>query len=479
MNQNLTTQNLAQNSTKDNFCIRLLIVDDEQTIRRLCMTVGESLGFACLEAENGEAALALLEEQPVHMVLTDMVMPRMTGIEFLEQAKRTHPRIEIAVMTGHGSVETAVQAMKLGAYDYISKPFAPLDELRLFLRRMADKVRLVEENLYLRERSETETSLHGIIGNSTGIQNVLRLISRLKDTRTPVLISGESGTGKELVARALHFRGTMASRPFVAVDCGSLVPTLIESELFGYEKGAFTGALRSKQGLLQSADTGTIFLDEVGELPLEMQAKLLRFLQEKEVRPVGSNQKVKVDVRIMAATNRDLDAEYQKGTFRKDLYFRLNVVTISLPPLRERRSDIPILAAWFLDRLAPGRGVQVSNSAMKALLAYSWPGNVRELENCLERAVALGDQHVIEVNDLPPAIAYPEAQTEAPPTAEFPGTDLEDIERATIKRVFSKVKGDKALAGKMLGISRATLYRKLKRYNIGTREDPPQSTTLQ
>ena len=308
MTDNSTTQNL----TTHDFRIRLLIVDDEQTIRRLCMTVGESLGFSCLEAESGDAALALLEEQPVHMVLTDMVMPRMSGLEFLEQVKRAYPRIEVAVMTGHGSVETAVQAMKLGAYDYIAKPFAPLDDLRLFLRRMADKVRLVEENLYLRERSETETSLHGIIGNSTGIQNVLRLISRLKDTRTPVLISGESGTGKELVARALHFRGTMAARPFVAVDCGSLVPTLIESELFGYEKGAFTGALRSKQGLLQSADTGTIFFDEVGELPLEMQAKLLRFLQEKEVRPVGSNLKVKVDVRIMAATNRDLDAEYRK-----------------------------------------------------------------------------------------------------------------------------------------------------------------------
>ena len=469
------------------FRIRLLIVDDEQTIRRLCITVGESLGFFCLEAESGDAALALLEEQPVHMVLTDMVMPRMSGIEFLEQVKRTYPRIEVAVMTGHGSVETAVQAMKLGAYDYISKPFAPLDELRLFLRRMADKVRLVEENLYLRERSETETAVHGIIGNSTGIQNVLRLISRLKDTRTPVLISGESGTGKELVARALHFRGAMANLPFVAVDCGSLVPTLIESELFGYEKGAFTGALRSKQGLLQSADTGTIFLDEVGELPLEMQAKLLRFLQEKEVRPVGSNQKVKVDVRIMAATNRDLDTEYQKGTFRKDLYFRLNVVTISLPPLRERRSDIPILAAFFLERLAPGRGVQVSSNAMKALLAYDWPGNVRELENCLERAVALGDQRIIEINDLPPAIARAEVQTEPRDSAGFSGratdlraTDLEDIERATIERVFSQVKGDKALAGRMLGISRATLYRKLKRYNIGGgREEPPSSTTLQ
>jgi two-component system response regulator AtoC len=469
----------------EEFRIRLLVVDDEQSIRKLCMTVGESLGFVCFEAESGEAALTLLEEQPVHMVLTDMVMPRMSGLEFLEHVKRLLPRAEVALMTGHGSIETAVQAMKLGAYDYISKPFAPLDELRLFLRRMADKVRLVEENQYLRERSETETAVHGIIGNSVGIQHVLRLISRLKDTRTPVLISGESGTGKELVARALHYRGTLAKRPFVAVDCGSLVPTLIESELFGYEKGAFTGALRSKQGLLQSADTGTIFLDEVGELPLEMQAKILRFLQEKEVRPVGSNQKVKVDVRIMAATNRDLETEYKKGTFRKDLYFRLNVVTIHLPPLRERRSDIPILANWFLERLAPGRDASVSGAAMKALLAYDWPGNVRELENCLERAVALGDQRLIDLSDLPPSIARAEApekvaRFEIAASADPTTTDLEDIERATIQRVFVQVNGDKALAGKMLGISRATLYRKLKRYNIGLREgESAQSSTLQ
>jgi DNA-binding NtrC family response regulator len=468
----------------DELRLRLLIVDDEQTIRRLCMTVGESLGFTCLEAESGDAALALLEEQPVHMVLTDMVMPHMTGLEFLEHVKRAHPRLQVAVMTGHGSVETAVQAMKLGAYDYISKPFAPLDELRLFLRRMADKVRLEDENLFLRERSETETAVHGIIGNSPGIQNVLRMVSRLKDTRTPVLISGESGTGKELIARALHFRGNLASRPFVAVDCGSLVPTLIESELFGYEKGAFTGALRSKQGLLQSADTGTIFLDEVGELPLEMQAKLLRFLQEKEVRPVGSNEKVKVDVRIMAATNRDLEAEYKKGMFRKDLFFRLNVVTIALPPLRERRSDIPMLANWFLERLAPGRGIQISGGAMKVLLAYDWPGNVRELENCLERAVALTDERLLEVDDLPASIARFDAEeitdaTVQPQPSSASTTDLEDLERVTIARVFSQVHGDKVRAGKMLGISRATLYRKLKRYNIGLGDEPTPSTTLQ
>jgi two-component system response regulator AtoC len=473
----------GEGTVSDDLRIRLLIVDDEQSIRRLCMTVGEALGYTCMEANSGETALALLEEQPAHMILTDMVMPNMSGLEFLEKVKKLLPRSEVAVMTGHGSVETAVQAMKLGAYDYIGKPFSPLEELRLFLRRMAEKVHLVEENQFLRERVDTESDLHGIVGSSAKIQDVLRMISRLKDTRTPVLISGESGTGKELVARAIHFRGSFANRPFVAVDCGSLVPTLIESELFGYEKGAFTGALRSKTGLFQSANGGTIFLDEIGELPLELQAKLLRVLQEKEVRPVGSNQKVKVDVRVVAATNRDLETEYRNGTFRKDLYFRLNVVTVHLPSLRERRSDIPMLAHWFLDRHAPDSSMQVTNAAMKSLLQYDWPGNVRELENCVERAVALGDRKTIDVGDLPPAIASASPSSESSMSAitgAVSSTDLEDIERATIERVFEQVKGDKALAGKMLGISRATLYRKLKRYNIGGRHEiGPATQALQ
>jgi two-component system, NtrC family, response regulator AtoC len=459
----------------ENLGIRLLIVDDEQSIRKLCSTVGEALGFTCLEAGSGESALALLEEQPAHMILTDMVMPNMSGLEFLERVKKLFPRTEVAVMTGHGSVETAVQAMKLGAYDYISKPFSPLEELRLFLRRMAEKILLVEENQFLRDRVDTETDLHGIVGSSTKIQDVLRMISRLKDTRTPVLITGESGTGKELVARAIHFRGPFAKQPFVAVDCGSLVPTLIESELFGYEKGAFTGALKSKTGLFQAADGGTIFLDEIGELPLELQAKLLRVLQEKEVRPVGSNQRLKVDVRVIAASNRDLESEYRKGTFRKDLYFRLNVVTVHLPALRERRPDIPILVNWFLDRYAPGRSIQIVSAAMKCLLQYSWPGNVRELENSIERAIALGDGRAIDINDLPPAIASASQDTAMAGPLQAPSTDLEDIERATIERVFEQVKGDKSLAGKMLGISRATLYRKLKRYNIGVRPSLPAS----
>ncbi|MFZ0807942.1 MAG: sigma-54 dependent transcriptional regulator [Candidatus Sulfotelmatobacter sp.] len=488
--------------------IRMLVVDDEQSIRKLCMTVGEALGFICLEAESGESALALLEEQPVHMVLSDMVMPRMSGLEFLEKVKKFLPRTEVALMTGHGSIETAVQAMKLGAYDYITKPFSPLEELRLFLRRMAEKIRLVEENEFLRQRMDTETAAHGIVGSSAKIQEVLRMVSRLKDTRTPVLIYGESGTGKELVARAIHFRGVFASRPFVAVDCGSLVPTLIESELFGYEKGAFTGALRSKEGLFQAADGGTIFLDEVGELPVELQAKLLRVLQEKEVRPVGSNQRIKVDVRVIAATNRDLETAYKAGTFRKDLYFRLNVVTVHVPALRERRSDTPMLVHWFLDRYAAGSELHVTSGAMKALMQYDWPGNVRELENCIERAVALGNGQTIDLSDLPPSIAAGSIAAGsdgvvASHAAERTGvldpdlaamhagaggrhlapstttTDLEDIERATIQRVFEQVKGDKALAGRMLGISRATLYRKLKRYNISVGSAGSSSHALQ
>ena len=497
------SRELSRDLNREDLRVRLLIVDDEQTIRKLCMTVGEALGFICLEADSGESALALLEEQPVHMILSDMVMPHMSGLEFLEKVKKLLPRTEVALMTGHGSIETAVQAMKLGAYDYITKPFSPLEELRLFLRRMAEKIRLVEENEFLRQRMDSETAVHGIVGSSPKIQEVLRIASRLKDTRTAVLISGESGTGKELIARAIHFRGAFADRPFVAVDCGSLVPTLIESELFGYEKGAFTGALKSKQGLFQSADTGSVFLDEIGELPLELQAKLLRVLQEKEVRPVGSNQRVKVDVRIIAATNRDLEAAYKAGTFRKDLYFRLNVVTVHVPALRERRSDIPMLVNWFCERYAPGADLRASSAAMKALMNYDWPGNVRELENCVERAVALGNGTLIDLGDLPPSIAAlhspaprqvsvrapelasdlsasPPMNSDASANAEMSTTDLEDIERATIQRVFEQVKGDKALAGRMLGISRATLYRKLKRYNIsGSSSSGSSSHALQ
>ena len=456
---------------------RLLVVDDEQSIRRLCMTIGNTLGYVCTEAESAEAALRRLESDAPDLILTDLKLPAMSGVELLKQTKRLLPHAEIAIMTGHASIESAVDAMKLGAYDYIEKPFR-VEKMRLLLQRMAEKVHLVTENEFLRERVTTEDKLDGIIGTSAHIQDVLRMIARLKDTRTPVLISGESGTGKELAARAIHFRGSMAQTPFVAVDCGSLVPTLMESELFGYEKGAFTGATKSKAGLFQAANGGTIFLDEIGELPLEMQAKLLRVLQEKEVRPVGSNERATVDVRVIAATNRDLEAAYRAGTFRKDLYFRLNVVTVHLPSLRDRRSDIPVLVHHFLDRYAKGSQIQVTPAAMKSLLQYDWPGNVRELENCIARAVTLGDGRTIDVADLPPAIRAEQAEggsARAPESSSLSTTALAEMDRMTILRVFEQAHGDKALAGKMLGISRATLYRKLKRYNIALKGDDGDS----
>src|ERR1700675_996563 len=438
-------ENLRE-TMSDDLKIKILVVDDEQSIRKLCMTIGGSLGFLCQEAESAQAAATRLETDPPDLVLTDLKLPNLTGVELLKQIKAVLPRAEVAIMTGHGSIESAVDAMKLGAYDYIEKPFR-VEKMRLLLQRMAEKVRLVTENEFLRERVSTEENLDGIIGSSAGMQDVLRMVSRLKDTRTPVLVSGESGTGKELVARAIHFRGTLAQMPFVAVDCGALVPTLMESEMFGYEKGAFTGATRTKAGLFQAANGGTIFLDEIGELPLEMQAKLLRVLQEKEVRPVGSNEKVNVDVRVIAATNRDLEAAYRNGTFRKDLYFRLNVVTVHIPALRERRSDIPMLVHHFLDRYAHGANIQVTAAAMKSLLHYDWPGNVRELENCVARAVTLGDRQVIDVVDLPPAIRTEQPASgnaaENSDAASLSTTALAEMERMTILRVFEQAHGDK------------------------------------
>jgi two-component system, NtrC family, response regulator AtoC len=460
----------------DDMKVHFLIVDDQQSIRKLCITIGSTLGFRCDEAPSAEAALAFLETNSPDMILVDMRMAQMSGLEFLQEVKKRQPHTEVAIMTGYGSIESAVQAMKLGAYDYITKPFR-VDELKLTLRRMAEKIHLVAENEFLRERFHAETAIqHGIVGSHANIQDVMRMVARLKDTRTPVLITGESGTGKELVARAIHFRGTYAKKPFVAVDCGALVPTLIESELFGHERGSFTGAIRAKEGLFQAADGGTIFLDEIGELPLDLQAKLLRVLQEKEVRPIGSSKPVKVDVRVIAATNRDLENAYKDGSFRKDLYFRLNVVTVHLPSLRERRSDIPLLAQYFLDRYSPDGQVQITGDAMNVMARHDWPGNVRELENCIERAIALATRPVIDVEDLPPAMRSSEGCHHSNGSTDFDAKsngadganshDLEEIERATIQRVFDEVQGDKVLAGKLLGISRATLYRKIKRYNI-------------
>jgi two-component system, NtrC family, response regulator AtoC len=460
-----------------------LIVDDNEAIREICAMVASSIGFDCLEAPDAERALTIIEGQHPSLLMTDLVLPGMTGIDLVRQAREILPDLEMVIMTGHPSLESAIDALRLRACDYISKPFS-IAALKSLLQRIHDKVPAAPEPTEIRKITPT-VAVGGFVGSSRKVREMVRLIHRIKDLRMPVLVTGESGTGKELVTRAIHELSARPERPFVVMDCGALVPTLIESELFGYEKGAFTGAVGSKKGLFQAANGGTIFLDEIGELPLELQTKLLRVLQQKEVRPVGSNNPVKIDVRVIAATNRNLELECAKGRFRRDLYFRLNVIRIPLAPLRSRREDIPELAYHFVHKIAPDRDIQVSTQAMGAMLNYDWPGNVREMENCIERALALGNRRSIELDDLPTVIqecipkmscsegphtdggAMPEL-LRAPDRRATEGAEL--VERDAILQTLEEAQGDKHLAGKLLGMSRATLYRKLKRYSIGSDE---------
>lgn len=444
----------------------VLVADDEPTACGVCREVAESLGLRVVLADSTEQALALLEEQRVDIVLADLRMPGASGMSLLERIKAAHPHIEVIIMTGYGSVETAVQAMKLGAYDYLTKPFHT-DELRVMLQRVVQRLELVEENLILREQVRTKPGFGGLVGSSPKMQRIYKLILKVSQSRYPVLIVGESGTGKELVARSIHYLGPNQDKSFVPVDCAGLVPTLIESELFGYVKGAFTGALRAKQGLIEAAHGGTLFLDEIAELPVDLQAKLLRALQEKEIKPVGSTQRVAIDVRVVAATNRDLEAAIQDGRLRKDLYYRLNVVTIKIPPLRERKSDILLLVNHFVERFSdPARPIKgVSDEAMARLMSYDWPGNVRELENVIERAVALGSGPIIHTVDLPSNLQTTPApsQTALPREGIVP---LRELEKRAILRAVQELGGDKLLAARLLGIGKTTLYRKLKEYEL-------------
>jgi len=446
----------------------VLIVDDQEMVRGICRQVVESLGYRPFLAESGREALSVVEQQPVDVVIADIRMPGMSGIELLEKVKAGNPRIEVIIMTGYASVPSAVQAMKLGAADYIVKPFS-YEEMKLLIARLAETLDLKDENRYLKERLRSRHGLGRLVGQAQQMQQVFKLIQRVAPSRAPVLIRGESGTGKELVARSIHENGPWREKPFVPVDCGALAPTLIESELFGYVRGAFTGAVRAKEGLLQTAHGGTLFLDEVGELPVELQTRLLRAIQEKEYRPLGSTKRVPLDARILAATNRDLEEAIREGGFRKELYFRLNVVTILLAPLRERKVDIPLLAEHILQKLAQsqrdGSGRTrwtLTSEALDRLLAYDWPGNVRELENCLERAVTLGSGPLIRPADLPSNIQSPSApRPSGSPESVIP---LEEMERQAILRALSSSGGDKLLAARLLGIGKTTLYRKLQKY---------------
>jgi two-component system response regulator HydG len=375
--------------------------------------------------------------------------------------------VEVILMTGYGSVETAVEAIKRGARDYLAKPFH-VDDLKAKLQHALKELELTQENRILREQARGQPGFGGLIGTSPKMQRIYKLILKVSESRHPVLILGESGTGKELVARSIHFLGPLRSKPFVPVDCAGLVPTLIESELFGYVKGAFTGALRSKTGLMELAHGGTLFLDEVAELPPDLQGKLLRALQEKEIKPVGGTERIPVDVRVVAATNRDLDPAMREGRFRKDLFYRLNVVTLKLPPLRERKSDIPLLVNHFLERFSdPARPVRgVSEEALARLMSCDWPGNVRELENVIERALALGAGSVVHTVDLPSNLQAPPA-TASPGAAPREGIlPLRELEKRAIMQAVEELGGDKLLAARLLGIGKTTLYRKLKEYEL-------------
>jgi DNA-binding NtrC family response regulator len=447
----------------------LLIVDDEQTTRELCLTVAKQTGLRVTAVATAEEALEVLEQSAIDIVLTDLKLPETSGLELLRRVRNLHPEVAVIVLTQYGTIDSAVEATRMGALDYVTKPFRP-EELRTRLERAMRAVELQQENRLLREQLRTRPGFGLLIGMSPKMERVYKLVEKVSQHEYPVLILGESGTGKELVARSIHFSGPRKSRPFAPVDCSALVPTLIESELFGYVKGAFTGAAQSKQGLLEAAQGGTLFLDEIGDLPVDLQAKLLRALQEREVKPVGSTERRQIDVRVIAATNRDLEAAIRNGTFRQDLFFRLNVVQIKLPPLRDRKSDIPLLVTAFLDKFSdPGEHVRtISEEAMRRLVAYDWPGNVRELENAIERAVALGSGPILHVADLPSNLQYP-ASDRAPQKDEL--LPLEELERRAILRTLRETGGDKLAAARMLGIGKTTLYRKLKLYRMDHPED--------
>jgi two-component system response regulator HydG len=471
-----STQAIRENeSCAPSHYLSLLIVDDEHVIRDSCKEVAQEMRFKVFTAENAVAAVRHLESHPIDVVLLDIKLPGPDGLELLMKIKQQQPETEVIMITGHATVDSVLAAMKSGAYDYLRKPFN-IDELKMLLERVTEHLRFALENRMTREHLKNNPGYGGMVGRSSEMEKLYRIVANVASSRHPVLIQGESGTGKEMAARAIHFTGPFRDKPFIPVDCSSLSPTHIESELFGYVKGAFAGAVRPKQGLLSIADGGTVFLDEIGELPIDLQAKLLRALQEKEIRPVGSTKACSIDVRIIASTSRDLELAIHQGSFRRDLFFRLNVVGLRLPPLRERKDerekkdDIRLLMDHFLDRLARSTGIRrtISPEAMKLLFAYDWPGNVRELENCLERAAALSSGPVLQVCDLPSQIQSANLSCHSNINGKkiMP---LAQLERQAILNALNQLNGDKLTTAKMLGIGKTTLYRKLKEYGITDR----------
>ncbi len=458
--------------------LRLLVVDDDEPLRRACVEIAAGMGFLTAAAGSVPDAVAAMEQQQFDLVLLDLRLPGGGGLKLLAEIHSRFPSAGVVVMTAFATVASAVEALRNGADNYLTKPFT-LEGLTNVLEESTRRLHFDLESRQLRERMRTPRGMGSLIGTSPGMEKVYRILAKVTFSAHPVLILGESGTGKELVARSIHTGGPNAARPFVAVDCSSLAPTLIESELFGHVKGAFTGASRPRDGLLASADGGTILLDEIGELPSEMQSKLLRALQEKEVRPVGSSRAVPFTARVLAATNRNLTAMVEQGQFRKDLYFRLNVVNLRIPPLRERREDILLLAQFFLEQVERERGktYRFSDEALQLLMEYDWPGNVRELEHTVQRTCALSSGPVLHSVDLPTQLqdfrAHRQeiaAQTVIEQSVGETGPSIisiAEMERQAILDTIRQLKGDKLMAAKLLGIGKTTLYRKLKEYGLG------------
>ncbi|MEW6660783.1 MAG: sigma-54 dependent transcriptional regulator [Bacillota bacterium] len=435
----------------------LLIVDDEAEFRDLLVRRFQRKGHQVVGTASAEGALAVLDERCFDVGIFDIKMPGVDGLQLLELARKAQPDMEVLMLTGYGTIQTAIQAMKLGAYDYLTKP-CNLEELEILVAKAAEKKQLVETKTVLHEAFRRNATQSRIVGESPKMGCVLEIARKVAPSGSPVLIEGESGTGKELIARALHDWSPRVQQPFVVVNAGALSGHLLESELFGHEKGAFTGAVAQKKGLVEMAHRGTLFLDEIGEMDPGLQVKLLRFLETGEFRRVGDNRLRQVEVRIVAATNRKLEAEVKEGRFREDLYYRLNVIRILVPPLRERKEDIPLLAQYFLAGSAAGRGKRLSPDAMGALEAYDFPGNVRELANLVERGCLLASGDLITAADL----------FGSSPGKNTPADTLKDVEREHILRVMGEVGGNKTRAAAILGISVRNLYRKLEEYGYQT-----------
>ena len=452
----------------------ILFIDDDPGSRESLTILFEREGYQVEAVAAGEEALTLLSRKGYDVIITDLFLPGVSGIDILKHVKEHSLPCNVILITGNASAETAVKAMKEGAFDYITKP-VNFEKLKVLVAKAIEKSRLVAENLYLRQQLRGKYKFDNIIGNSPAIQPIFARMEKILVTDSTVLILGESGTGKELVARAIHYNGLRKEKPFIAINCGAIPAELLESELFGHMRGSFTGAVADKPGKFELANKGTIFLDEIGTMPLQLQMKLLRVLQEQEVERVGSTSRTKLDVRVISATNADLEERVRRKDFREDLYYRLNVIPIHLPPLRERREDIPLLAKHFLKKICTDMRrllLEITQEAVRTLENYKWPGNVREMENVIERTVALTDSAIIDVQDLPSQLGGITHKDSLLPSLQVPeaGLDLADaiakIEQTLIKQAMDKSSNVKARAASLLNINRTTLVEKIKRYGM-------------